>query len=88
MSRQFECLHLAADETPPAFVEWVVEVFFGELKRRVYETGAPPTLSALKARVRKACRDPSMFDWLRNAFDSMPKRIQAVIEKKGWHTGY
>ena len=81
-------MFIPKEEAPPAFVEWVVEDFFGELKRRVYEPGAPPNLRAVKSRVRKACRDPAMFDWLRNAFESMPKRIQAVIDAKGWHTGF
>lgn len=79
---------LPKGDTPPAFVEWPVENFFSELKRRVYRLGRPTTLRILKSRVRKVCRDPELLHWLKNAFDSMPRRIQAVIDSKGWRTKY
>jgi transposase len=75
-------------KTPPAFVEWPVENFFSELKRRVYKLGRPTTLSILKRRVRRICRDPELFEWLKSTFDSMPNRIQAIIDADGWHTRY
>jgi hypothetical protein len=75
-------------ETPPAFVEWPVENFFNELKRRVYKLGRPTSLRILKSRVRKACRDPELLLWLKNTFDSMPRRIRAIIDAKGWQTKY
>jgi len=73
---------------PPAFVEWPVEAFFGELKRRVYKAGRYPNLRTLKTAIRRECRGSWVFDWLKATFATMDDRMQAVIDAKGQHTGY
>ena len=76
------------EDAPPAFVEWPVEEFFNLLKHQVYSKGRPETMRALKSRIRAACRDPSWTEWLQKTFATMPDRMKAVIEAKGWHTKY
>ena len=73
---------------PPAFVEWPVEAFFGELKRRVYKAGRYENLRTLKMAIRRECRSRWVFDWLKATFATMDDRIQAVIDAKGQYTGY
>ena len=63
-----------------------IENFWSELKHRVYSKGRPETMRILKARVRKECRNPDWFPWLTAAFDSLPQRMQDVIDAKGGHT--
>jgi hypothetical protein len=78
---------LKKDDTPPAFVEWPIECFWNVIKKEVYSKGKPKDMRQLKRRIRKAFIDFD-FDWLKNTFNSMPDRINAIIAAEGGHTRY
>ncbi len=69
--------------TPPAFVEWPIEMFWNEIKTKVYSK-KPKTMKELKKTIRQ---EFSQFDikWLKSAWDTMPERINAIISAKGGH---
>jgi hypothetical protein len=78
---------LTKDETPPAFVEWPIEMFWNAIKQEVYSEGKPKDMRQLKFRIRKAFKNFS-FDWLTNTWNSMEDRINSVIAVRGGHTKY
>jgi hypothetical protein len=84
--QQFLPNFLPKESTPPAFVEWPIECFWNQIKTIVYSKKSK-NMKELKLRIRKAFRD---FDvnWLKNTWESMPKRMDAIIQAKGGHTKY
>lgn len=78
---------LSADKSPPAFVEWPIEQFWNAIKQEVYSKGKPKNMRQLKSRIRKAFKKFD-FNWLKNTWNTMPDRINAVIAANGGHTKY
>ena len=78
---------LSKDETPPAFVEWPIEMFWNEIKQQVYSHGKPNNMTQLKSRIRNAFQNFD-FDWLKKTWETMPDRINSVIAAQGTHTKY
>ena len=76
------------NDCPPAFVEWPIEAFFGELKRRVYKNGRYENLRTLKMAIRRELRGSWVFDWLRNTWATTDACLKAVIDAKGQYIGY
>jgi hypothetical protein len=78
---------LPKKSTPPAFVEWPIEMFWNEMKREVYSKGKPKNMDELKSRVREAFHNFD-FNWLKETWNTMPKRMEEIITAQGGHTKY
>jgi hypothetical protein len=72
--------------TPPAFVEWPIEMFWNEMKTKVYSKKSR-NMEELKFRIREEFRRFD-FNWLKATWDTMPERMNAIVDAKGGHTKY
>lgn len=74
------------EDTPPKLFEWPIEQFWNELDRRLVKRGRAKDLKQLKKWIRVECKKEYWFEWLRNTWDTFPRRVKAVCEAEGWHT--
>ena len=78
---------LPKESTPPAFVEWPIEMFWNEIKSKVYSNGKPKNMEELKSRIKKEFHHFD-FNWLTETWNTMQKRMKEIIRVKGKHTKY
>jgi hypothetical protein len=78
---------LPANHTPPAFVEWPIEMFWNAVKQEVYSKGKAKNMHQLKVRIRQAFKNFDL-EWLNNTWNTMPDRMHSIIAVEGGHTRY
>lgn len=78
---------ISKEVAPTKLVEWPIENYWNILKEEVYKNGQFQSRDGLKKAIRAAVKKTSP-EILRAYFDSMPRRLQAVVAAEGGYTKY